>query len=101
MYLAALMYGITYTRRDNQELHLWRDAVAAEQGLNAELDVFERHKEQWLRSNPGDFVVIAGARVAGFYPDYEAAFRAGIQAGFQGSFLVKQVCAEDPIYLIY
>lgn len=76
--------------------------MAAEQGeLNTELEVFERHKSQWLLSNRGDFVVIADTNVAGFYPDYESAFRAGVQAGFRGSFLVKQVCAEEPIYLIY
>lgn len=76
--------------------------MAAERsGLNTELAIFEQHKLQWLRSNAGEFVVIAGTNVAGFYSDYESAFRAGLEAGFRDSFLVKQVCAEEPIYLIY
>jgi hypothetical protein len=77
--------------------------VASEdQILQGELRVFDQHKQEWLRSNPGDFVVIAGTTVAGFYPDYESAFRAGLQKfGVASEFLVKQVCAEEPVYLIY
>jgi hypothetical protein len=74
---------------------------AEEKALQEELRVFEQHKPEWLRSNPGQFVVVTGTRVAGFFPDYESAFRAGLRAGITGSFLVKQVCAEEPVYLIY
>lgn len=69
--------------------------------LKTELAVFEQHKQEWLRSNPGSFVVITGTRIEGFYDDYASAFRAGVCAGISGSFLVKQVCAEEPVYLIY
>ena len=70
--------------------------------LKDELRVFEQHKQEWLRSNSGNFVVIARATVAGFYPDYESAFRAGLEKfGVAAQFLVKQVCAEEPVYLIY
>jgi hypothetical protein len=69
--------------------------------LNTELAVFEQHRLEWLRSSPGKFVVITGTRIEGFYDDYASAFRAGVRAGISGSFLVKQVCAEEPVYLIY
>lgn len=76
--------------------------MAQEKTLQRELRVFEQHKRDWLRSNPGEFVVIAGTKIAGFYPDYESAFNAGLQAvGLGNSFLVKQVWAEEPAYLIY
>ena len=76
--------------------------AAEEKLLRQELGVFERHKRDWLRSNPGEFVVIAGVKVAGFYSDYESAFKAGLQlVGLGNSFLVKQVWAEEPAYLIY
>ena len=39
--------------------------------LKTELVVFERHKLDWLRSNPGEFVVITGTRVAGFFTKLE------------------------------
>ena len=74
----------------------------AERKLAAELDLFERNRKEWLRSHPGEFVVIAGASIAGFYPDYEAAFKAGLEmVGLGKSFLVKQIWAEEPVYLIH
>ena len=78
-------------------------AVATEDDvLKTELSVFEQHKLEWLRSNPGEFVVIVGPRVVGFHPDYESAFKAGLSvAGLGNSFLLKQVWAEEPVYLIY
>ncbi|HEY3618519.1 MAG TPA: hypothetical protein VGK96_17030 [Candidatus Sulfotelmatobacter sp.] len=77
--------------------------MAAEQkNLQQELQVFEQHKGEWLHSNPGQFVVIVGPTVVGFHPDYESAFKAGLSAaGLGKSFLLKQVWAEEPVYLIY
>ncbi len=70
--------------------------------LQTELNVFEQHKREWLKSNPGKFVVIADKKVAGFYSDYESAFKAGLKEfGFSTTFLIKQVWAEQPVYLIH
>jgi hypothetical protein len=72
------------------------------ESLETELRIFEERKSEWLRSHLGDFVVIAGTTVAGFYSDYEKAYNAGLQRfGIQGEFLVKQLCTEEPVYLIY
>ncbi len=76
--------------------------AAEEKILQTELRVFEQHKPEWLQGHLGDFVVIADTTVAGFYPDYESAFKAGLNKfGVRGSFLVKQVWAEEPVYLIH
>jgi hypothetical protein len=77
--------------------------VAAEEKVfQTELRVFEEHRHEWLQSHSGDFVVIADSTVAGFYPDYESAFKAGLNKfGVRGNFLVKQVWAEEPVYLIH
>jgi hypothetical protein len=73
-----------------------------EKALQRELNVFERHKSEWLQKHSGDFVVIAEETVAGFYKDYETAFKAGISKfGVRSSFLIKQVWAEEPVYLIH
>jgi hypothetical protein len=70
--------------------------------LRDELDVFEKHKLEWLRSHPGEFVVIVGATVVGFHHDYESGFKAGLSAAGLGKrFLLKQVWAEEPVYLIH
>lgn len=76
--------------------------ASEEKTLEKELEVFEQHKLEWLRSNLGQFAVIFGSRVVGFHPDYESAFRAGLSAaGLGNKFLLKQVAAEEPVYLIY
>jgi hypothetical protein len=77
--------------------------VPAEQKvLQKELTVFEQHKREWLQTHPGDFVVIADTTVGGFYPDYESAFKGGVSRfGTRGNFLVKQIWAEEPVYLIH
>jgi hypothetical protein len=76
--------------------------VTADEALKTELQVFEQHKHEWLKSNPGEFVVIVGTAVAGFFRDYETAFRAGLErVDVSQNFLVKQVWAEEPVYLIY
>ena len=73
-----------------------------EKVLHKELKLFEQHKHEWLKNHPGDFVVISDLTVAGFYPDYESAFRAGLSKfGVQSTFLVKQIWAEEPVYLIH
>lgn len=76
--------------------------MAEEDSLHQELQVFELYRSEWLRSHRGEFVAIIGAKVIGFYPDYESAFKAGLPAaGVRNSFLLKQVWAEDPVHFIY
>jgi hypothetical protein len=77
--------------------------MAAEQKiLQNELQVYEEHKAEWLPNHLGEFVVIADATVGGFYPDYESAFKGGVSKfGVRGNFLVKQIWAEEPVYLIH
>jgi hypothetical protein len=73
-----------------------------QQALEKELHVFERHKREWLQSHPEDFVVIGGTTIGGFYPDYESAFEGGVtRFGARATFLVKQIWAEEPVYLIH
>lgn len=72
------------------------------QSLQRELAVFEKHRREWLQSHPGEFVVIVGTTIVGFHPDYESGFRAGLAAAGLGTgFLLKQVWAEEPVYLLF
>ena len=74
----------------------------ADNVLQEELRIFEQHNIDWFRSNPEQFVVVVGSKVVGFYPDYESGFRSGLSiAGLGNPFLLKQVCVEEPVYLIY
>jgi hypothetical protein len=73
-----------------------------EDPLSRELTLYEASKRDWLSLHANQFVVISRDEVQGFYPDYETAFRAGIQAfGIQRPFLVKEISATEPVYVVY
>lgn len=70
--------------------------------FSAELGVFERHRQEWSRLHPGEFVVIQGDEIAeGFFDTYADALRAGLQKfGARREFLVKQIWVTEPVYLV-
>ena len=72
----------------------------ADGSFSEELKVFQRHRDEWLRSNAGKFVVIQDSVVAdGFFDTYSDALKAGLKAfGVSRSFLVKQVWQTEPVY---
>ena len=70
--------------------------------LRNEIALYETRRCEWLSSHLNEFVVIADQQVAGFFPDFVAAFTAGVQTfGTKRLFLVKQVCAVDPVYPVF
>ena len=74
----------------------------ADGSFSTELGVFQRHREDWWRSNPGKFVAIQDQVVAdGFFNTYPEAFKAGLQRfGVREGFLVKQVWITEPVYFV-
>jgi hypothetical protein len=70
--------------------------------LQAEYAIFEVHRKDWYRTHANEFVVICQQEVAGFFPNYQEGLRAGLKTfGVTSQFLVKQVCAEEPVFVIY
>jgi hypothetical protein len=69
--------------------------------FSRELGVFEEHRQEWSRSNPGRFVAIQGEDIAGFFATYADALRAGLKRfGVHHEFLIKQVWQIEPVYYI-
>jgi hypothetical protein len=70
--------------------------------FSRELRVFERHREEWSRSHPGEYVVIQDEIIAeGFFHTYAEALKAGLQKfGVRRGFLVKQVWKTEPVYCV-
>jgi len=70
--------------------------------LAAELDFYAAHKREWLEEHSEKYVVIQDRNVLGFYPSFQDAFRAGVNAfGVTRDFLVKQVLEQQPVYFVY
>jgi hypothetical protein len=69
--------------------------------LATEIKFYAAHKEEFLRAHSGEYVVIHGTTILGFFGSWEMAFRSGVEAfGLQEDFLVRQVLAREPIYFI-
>ncbi len=76
--------------------------MASPNQFTAELEIFERHRQEWSSSHPGEFVVIQGEEIApGFFGDYADALKAGLERfGSRREFLVKQIWVTEPVYCI-
>ena len=78
--------------------------MAADQDLRlgVELEYYAQHKAKWLAQKTSPFVVIKDSRVLGFYPNFEAAYRAGAAAfGLTTDFLVKQILEHEQVFFVY
>jgi len=70
--------------------------------FSKEIMVFEKHRKEWSRSHPGEYVVIQDEIIAdGFFRTYAEALKAGLRRfGVQRSFLIKQVWKTEPVYFV-
>jgi hypothetical protein len=76
--------------------------IAPPTRLNAELELYESNKLDWLRSHPGEFVVIKGNDQLGFFAEFHEAYRAGVEKyGIHTDFLVKKVVAQEPVFVVF
>ena len=70
--------------------------------LASELEFYTVHKIEWLKQHQGEYVVVRGRDVLGFYPAFNDAYIAGANAWGTGTdFLVKQVLAYEPVFTVY
>jgi len=69
--------------------------------LAVELDYYRQHMREWATQKAGQYVVIKNTGVLGFYPDFEAAYRAGAGTyGLETDFLVKQILEYEPVFIV-
>ena len=60
---------------------------------------FRGHLPSWA-DREGQFVLIKGPDILGFFPRYEVALKAGYEQFGAGPFLIKQVLRHEPIYQV-
>ena len=69
--------------------------------LTVELDYYRQRTREWATQRAGQYVVIKNTGVLGFYPDFEAAYRAGAGTyGLETDFLVKQILEYEPVFIV-
>lgn len=62
--------------------------------------VYEANLRQWLSDHDGDYVLIHGATVDGFYKSRDEALTAGYARFGIGPLFVKQVSPSEPVHHI-
>ena len=71
--------------------------MAQQEHLIREAEVFGEHLEGWRQSHLGQFVLIRGDEVFGFFPTVDAAFSTGTQRFGLAPFFVKQIVPRDVV----
>lgn len=64
--------------------------------LEQERVFFEREKANWLVHHEGQFVLIKGQKVHGFFPSEKEAFEKGLELFGAEEMFIKQILKEEP-----
>jgi hypothetical protein len=70
--------------------------------LDAEIELYEKHKSEWLKSHRDEFVVVKGNQVLGFFTNFHQAYLAAANRyGMDTDFLVKRVVLHEPVFVVF
>jgi hypothetical protein len=95
-------------RRDQKHIRRFLEGangglvVREPETLEKELEIFEQHRDEWSKTQPGKYVAIQDDTVVeGFFSTYAEALKAGLRKfGVRRCFLVKQVWDAEPVYFV-
>ena len=76
------------------------DQAARAASLNREQAVFEANLSRWLADHEGEFVLLKGDAIDGFYPSRHEALAAGYARFGIGPLFVKRVSPTEPVHHI-
>lgn len=68
--------------------------------LKEEWAFYNQKKEELLRTHPGQFALIKGRELLGFYATRRAAYAEGVQRFGRECFLVHQILEIEPIEVV-
>ena len=71
--------------------------MTQQEQLTQEAEFFNEHLEEWRQSHPGEFVLLKGNEVLGFFLTVDKAFAAGTDRFGLGPFFVKQIIPRDVV----
>jgi hypothetical protein len=83
-----------------EKVRLRPDQGSRSVSLNREQAVYETHLSEWVSDHEGEYVLIKGDKVDGFYESRDEALRAGYSRFGIGPLFVKQVSPCEPVHRI-
>ena len=63
--------------------------------LQEELEFFAANRAKWLEGHRGEFAVVRGETLLGFFPTFAAAYDAGVTEFGLEPFLIRDVAETD------
>lgn len=76
--------------------------MASPSRLSAEFELYEAQKTEWLKAHRGEFVVIKGEELLGFFADFHSAYSSGAEKyGISADFLVKRIVLQEPVFVVF
>ncbi|MBI3810884.1 MAG: hypothetical protein HY283_01580 [Nitrospirae bacterium] len=69
--------------------------------LQVESKVFETHVGKWRSAHMGEFVLIKGEDVIGFYESLDAAFDQGSQRYGMADFFIEQILPAETVNISF
>jgi hypothetical protein len=73
---------------------------AASSVLETELAFFDSKRDEWLQDHRGEFALIKGEKLYGFYPSLLEGWRAGLTAIGYTDMLIKEVQEADAVHFL-
>jgi hypothetical protein len=80
-----------------EKVKLRPDQGSRATSLNREQAVYEANLSRWLSDHEGEYVLIKGDKVDGFYESRDEALTAGYSRFGIGPLFVKQVSPSEPV----
>ena len=74
--------------------------TGAKKALEEEHITYSDRVADWVVDHDGEFVVIKGSDVLGFYPTYERALTEGYERYGVAPFLVKEVSSQEQAHFV-
>ena len=76
-------------------------SASARQSLRVETAFFEKMRAEWLRDHGGEWALVRGRELIGFFPSLQEAYIHGRDRFGSDPFLVKEVRLKDPVEIIH
>lgn len=76
-------------------------SAAGQQTLRVETAFFETMRSEWLKEHSGEWALVRGRDLIGFFPSVQEAYIQGRDQFGSDPFLVKRVTPADPVEIVH
>jgi len=76
-------------------------SAGRQESLREEIAFFDSMRAEWLKDHGGEWALVRGRELLGFFPSLEEAYTHGRDRFGNDPFLVKRVVPSDPVEIVH